>query len=64
MKRLFEDDNSRNSLGMDEDSNMSVASNASDSQDATNLNQTSNTQNTEKDGMCVINNHSFKKNKH
>lgn len=32
-KRLFDDENSRNSLGMDEDSNMSVASTASDSQD-------------------------------
>jgi len=51
-KRLFEDENSQTSLGMDEDSNMSVASNASDSQDATSLSQPPNppTENTEKEG--------------
>ena len=32
-RKLFDDENSRNSLGMDEDSNMSVVSTASDSQD-------------------------------
>jgi hypothetical protein len=32
-RRLFEEESSRNSFGMDEDSNMSNLSNASDSQD-------------------------------
>lgn len=36
-RRLFENEDSRGSLGMDEDSNMSVASNASDSQDNSNM---------------------------
>lgn len=53
-KRLFEDENSRNSLGMDEDSNMSVASTASDSQDGSQQQTPSVTnsqnQNTEKEG--------------
>jgi len=53
-KRLFEDENSRNSLGMDEDSNMSVASTASDSQDGSQQQTPSVTnsqnQSTEKEG--------------
>jgi hypothetical protein len=50
-RRLFEDESSRNSFGMDEDSNMSNVSNASDSQDGIAQN---NVQAQDKEGTILI----------
>ena len=52
-RRLFEDDSSRNSFGMDEDSNMSNISNASDSQDGSTQNSVQ-TQEKEGDRFCSL----------
>ena len=52
-RRLFEDDSSRNSFGMDEDSNMSNISNASDSQDGSTQNSVQ-TQEKEGDLFCSL----------
>jgi len=52
-RKLFDDDCANGNLGMDEDSNMSAASTASDSQDGSQQQQNMNNsepQNTEKDG--------------
>jgi hypothetical protein len=50
-RRLFEEDSSRNSFGMDEDSNMSNMSNASDSQDGLAV---THAQSQDKEGKCVF----------
>ena len=50
-RRLFEEDSSRNSFGMDEDSNMSNLSNASDSQDGS---AQANVQTQDKEGTGTV----------
>ncbi len=50
-RRLFEEESSRNSFGMDEDSNMSNLSNASDSQDG--LTGQTNTPTQDKEGTVI-----------